>query len=29
VFLEDGKIAGDMLDPTAERILDRIKTLEG
>lgn len=29
VFLEDGKIAGDMADPTAERILDRIKTLEG
>ncbi|MDF1594837.1 MAG: ABC transporter ATP-binding protein [Acidimicrobiia bacterium] len=29
VFLEDGHIAGDMLDPTAERILDRIKTLEG
>lgn len=29
VFLEDGKIAGDMLDPTADRILDRIKTLEG
>jgi putative ABC transport system ATP-binding protein len=29
VFLEDGHIAGDMQDPTAERILDRIKTLEG
>jgi len=29
VFLEDGRIAGDMIDPTAERILDRIKTLEG
>ena len=29
VFLEDGRIAGDMLDPTADRILDRIKTLEG
>ena len=28
VFLEDGRIAGDMSDPTAERILDRIKTLE-
>ncbi len=29
VFLEDGRIAGDMLNPTAERILDHIKTLEG
>lgn len=29
VFLEDGRIAGDMIDPTADRILDRIKTLEG
>jgi len=29
VFLEDGRIAGDMVEPTAERILDRIKTLEG
>ena len=29
VFLEDGHIAGDMAEPTAERILDRIKTLEG
>ncbi|HSR44921.1 MAG TPA: ABC transporter ATP-binding protein [Acidimicrobiia bacterium] len=29
VFLEDGRIAGDMYDPNAERILDRIKTLEG
>lgn len=28
VFLEDGRIAGDMPDPTADRILDRIKTLE-
>lgn len=28
VFLEDGHIAGDMPDPTTERILDRIKTLE-
>lgn len=28
VFLEDGRIAGDMSDPTADRILDRIKTLE-
>lgn len=29
VFLADGRIAGDMVEPTAERILDRIKTLEG
>lgn len=29
VFLEDGRIAGDILDPSAERILDHIKTLEG
>ncbi len=28
VFLEDGRIAGDMSHPTADRILDRIKTLE-
>lgn len=29
VFLEDGHIAGDMTEPTTDRILDRIKTLEG
>jgi putative ABC transport system ATP-binding protein len=29
VFLEDGRIAGDMIDPTADRILDRIRNLEG
>ena len=29
VFLEDGHIAGDMSEPTADRILDSIKTLEG
>ena len=29
VFLGDGKIVHDMSDPNAERILDRIKTLEG
>jgi putative ABC transport system ATP-binding protein len=28
VFLGDGRVAGDMTDPTAERILDRIKELE-
>ncbi|HZP91222.1 MAG TPA: ABC transporter ATP-binding protein [Actinomycetota bacterium] len=28
VFLADGRIAGEMNDPTAERILDHMKTLE-
>ena len=28
VFLGDGKIVDEMLEPTAEKILDRIKTLE-
>lgn len=29
VFLEDGRIAADMNDPTTDRILDQIKALEG
>ena len=29
VFLADGRIVDDMVDPTAERVLDRLKTLEG
>jgi len=28
VFLADGKIVDEMLEPTAEKVLDRIKTLE-
>jgi putative ABC transport system ATP-binding protein len=28
VFLEDGNVAGEMRDPTADRVLDRIKSLE-
>ncbi len=28
VFLADGRLVGELLDPTAERVLDRIKTLE-
>ena len=27
VFLEDGRIAGEMQDPTAEKIIDRMKQL--
>jgi putative ABC transport system ATP-binding protein len=27
VFLEDGRVVDDMTDPTAERILDRMKLL--
>ena len=29
VFLGDGKVVDDMLDPTTERVLDRLKSLEG
>jgi putative ABC transport system ATP-binding protein len=29
VFLADGQIVDEMLEPTAERVLDRMKTLEG
>ena len=28
VFLADGRIVDEMLDPTADRILDRLKSLE-
>ncbi|MCZ6504363.1 MAG: ABC transporter ATP-binding protein, partial [Actinobacteria bacterium] len=27
VFLEDGRVVDEMADPTAERILDRMKLL--
>jgi putative ABC transport system ATP-binding protein len=27
VFLADGKIAGEMTEPTAEKVLDRMKSL--
>jgi len=29
VFLGDGKVVDEMLDPTSERVLDRLKSLEG
>jgi putative ABC transport system ATP-binding protein len=29
VFLEDGRIVDEMLDPTPDRVLDKIKSLEG
>jgi putative ABC transport system ATP-binding protein len=29
VFLEDGRIVDEMLQPTTERVLDRLKSLEG
>jgi putative ABC transport system ATP-binding protein len=29
LFLEDGRIAGEMADPTAERVLDEMKQLGG
>jgi putative ABC transport system ATP-binding protein len=29
IFLEDGKVVDEMREPTAERVLDRLKTLEG
>ena len=29
VFLADGRIVDEMLDPTADRVLDRLKSLEG
>ena len=29
IFLQDGRIVGEMADPTPDRVLDRIKSLEG
>jgi putative ABC transport system ATP-binding protein len=29
VFLQDGRVLDELLDPTAERILDRMKALGG
>ena len=29
VFLGDGKVVDEMLEPTTRRILDRLKSLEG
>jgi hypothetical protein len=29
VFLGDGKVVDEMLEPTTDRILDRLKSLEG
>jgi putative ABC transport system ATP-binding protein len=29
VFLSDGRVEGEMVDPTAERVLDRMKTMGG
>jgi putative ABC transport system ATP-binding protein len=29
VFLNDGRVVDEMIDPTTERILDRLKSLEG
>src|SRR5262245_13005336 len=29
VFLQDGRIVDEMVDPTTERVLDRLKSLEG
>jgi putative ABC transport system ATP-binding protein len=29
IFLEDGNVVDEMREPTAERVLDRLKTLEG
>jgi putative ABC transport system ATP-binding protein len=29
VFLGDGRIVDEMLEPTTDRILDRLKSLEG
>jgi putative ABC transport system ATP-binding protein len=29
VFLADGRVVDEMLEPTAERVLDRLKSLEG
>jgi putative ABC transport system ATP-binding protein len=28
VFLADGRVVDEMLEPTAERVLDRLKSLE-
>jgi len=29
VFLADGRIVNEMLEPTAQKVLDRMKSLEG
>jgi hypothetical protein len=29
VFLGDGRVVDEMLEPTTDRILDRLKSLEG
>jgi putative ABC transport system ATP-binding protein len=29
VFLQDGRIVDEMLEPTTDRVLDRLKSLEG
>ncbi len=29
VFLADGRIVDEMLEPTTDRVLDRLKSLEG
>ena len=29
VFLGDGKVVDEMLEPTTDRVLDRLKSLEG
>ena len=29
IFLEDGNVVDEMREPTADRVLDRLKTLEG
>jgi putative ABC transport system ATP-binding protein len=29
IFLQDGRIVGEMTQPTPDRVLDRIKSLEG
>ncbi len=28
IFLADGEVVDEMLDPTADRVLDRLKSLE-
>jgi putative ABC transport system ATP-binding protein len=29
IFLADGHVVDEMLEPTADRVLDRLKSLEG
>ena len=29
IFLQDGRIVDEMIEPTTERVLDKIKSLEG